>query len=387
MVLFYGLAESIAMLSINFGAFLSVVYYFFLVLKGQAGTFAYAALGLFFEVFVLLGSMYILRLIFINIRSRNIYFSRKTILVLLLLKTFLGVILIKSGSWGLFSSDIRTGFLNGSWYLKYIVYLSRVLDLLALLVLASRFRMNLRFLYSDLFLIFVIVFGGFLSGSKGSFIFWIFSLLVLSGRTIVFTKFFRRLIFMTALLIMPFISHMSSRLLISDSQLISLIFKRFYLNNDTRALAFDLRMISDHNSGFFRESYRGYSRLLFGQPQHDPLGVRLYSEILSVYSGEGGNASYMALVTAYTPTVVSGLIWVVFAIINILMLWFFLNSIKLDRKFWFLGLIIQLQMLNFYSQDFLAYPLFFRASILLLLLRILYSSFEKSVNSNSGPKS
>lgn len=87
---------------------------------------------------------------------------------------------------------------------------------------------------------------------------------------------------------------------ITTEQFTDLALSRFFLNNDARSLAFDLRSQVTAETGLLSESFRSLGNLFGSPPRNDPLGVLLYAQRLGVTNGSGANASLMALVTFYS---------------------------------------------------------------------------------------
>jgi hypothetical protein len=87
---------------------------------------------------------------------------------------------------------------------------------------------------------------------------------------------------------------------ISTGEFADLALARFFLNNDARAMAFDLRTQASGEAGLLAESFRSLANLFGAPPRNEPLGLLLYAQHLGVTNGSGANASLMALITYYS---------------------------------------------------------------------------------------
>lgn len=366
---------------VNFGAFFSPVYYAFLLANGEIHVFS--ILGLIFELTVLLFSLSLSNKMIISFDEVINYNKSKIIASILIFKLVVVIILLKSGSWGVYSNGIRTEFTVSDWYLKYLVYLGRFIDLWAVLILAGVLKSKRGLGRAGALLLVIIIGSGFLSGSKGSFFFLTMLLLVLVGKEVSKKKFFRFVILGFLVGIPAFFNVLAERLKLSSSEMANLLVKRFYLNNDTRALSLDYRG-EELNTTFFSESFRSLSSFLGIPPKLPPVGVLLYQSELSIIGGEGGNASFIALLTVFTNVEGSTYIWFISVLLVLVLYYLFFKSPNVVSKrfepsFKMMGVVL----IGFVSQDFLAYQLIFRLVFIISLVYIILRSFERVISNNS----
>ena len=382
--LYWNLKVVSALMLINFGAFFSPVYYAFLISNGDIQLVT--LFGFIFESLVLVLSLSLTNRMLIEYDSCSFQYNRGSTTLLIVSKLFILFVLVRSGSWGVFAEGIRTGFTTSSWYLKYLVYGSWFLDLGSILVLARLLRNSGKFGLKGYVLIITIITSGILSGSKGSFVFLLLLLFLLVGKSALKIRTLRFMIVGASFGLPLFFDFLSQRLKLSSSQLTELLIKRFYLNNDTRALALDFHGKVSGTS-FFSESFRSLASLIGMPPKLPPIGVFLYQKELSIAGGEGGNASFMALLTIFAPTHLSMFFWyaVVILLMSAIFLFFISNRIVRDGMLPFFR-IIGVLMLGFVSQDFLAYQLFIRVAVLLIVFYLFSRYFERVISNNTNPK-
>lgn len=151
---------------------------------------------------------------------------------------------------------------------------------------------------------------------------------------------------------------------------LDLAFNRFFLNNDARALAFDLRNWHSASYSMFSESFRSLGNLFGMPPRNDPLGVQLYGDAFAIDNGNGANASFMALGTYYFPAgyafipAVLGIIGVLGVAQLAAMTSNFLRrpvQRVIVRSIWLVCLAL-------YTQDFLAFQVLLPLAILTILI-------------------
>jgi hypothetical protein len=211
--------------------------------------------------------------------------------------------LVAMGGFGIFSDESRIGYLYTGSLPKYFTYASFLAAtvqaaLLAALVSASG-RLG-SWGWGVILLNFAI---SVTSGSKGAVFLWlvaIASMIDYRRARIPAYKLFGALALGTGGLLVSSLA-IAHFLDLDLDVFLSLALNRFFLNNDARALAFDLRNWHSASGSMFSESFRSLGNLFGLPPRNDPLGVLLYSEAFATVNGNGANASFMALGTYYFP--------------------------------------------------------------------------------------
>lgn len=373
-----------ALMLINFGAFFSPVYYAFLITRGDFNLVI--LFGFIFESLVLVLSLSLTRRMLMDYDSYNFQNLKGSTTSLIVAKLFILIILIRSGTWGVFAEGIRTGFITSSWYLKYLVYVSWFIDLCAILILARLLKNTSKFGFKGYVLILLIITSGILSGSKGSFVFLLLLLFLLVGKRALKIRSLRFMIVGVSFGLPLFFNFLSQMMKLTSSQLFELLIKRFYLNNDTRALALDFQG-EVAGASFFSESFRSVASLFGTPPTLPPIGVFLYQTELSITGGEGGNASFMALLTIFTHSHLTFLLWYGLVILFLTTVYLLFISTKYVRNgimpyFRIFGVL----MLGFVSQDFLAAQLFIRVFFLLFFVYLVSRYFERVISNNTVSK-
>jgi hypothetical protein len=139
----------------------------------------------------------------------------------------------------------------------------------------------------------------------------------------------------------------------------ALAMSRFFLNNDARALAFDLQGQASASATLLSESFRSLANAIGSSPLYIPLGQLLYELHFGFASNIGANTSTMALIVFYSergeslgPTIVASavalLLYAGFATIRRLER---RPVVRLAATSW-AAVVLQL-----FTQDFLAFQL------------------------------
>jgi hypothetical protein len=153
------------------------------------------------------------------------------------------------------------------------------------------------------------------------------------------------------------------------AEFFDLAISRFFLFNDARALALDLRPTYYVDSALFSETFRSLASFFGSAPQNEPLGVLLYKEAFFTDGGSGANASLMALIVYYTEPGYS--ILSIFVATGGLLLVFYLSKISLnffqDTKNRLIVITLWTGTITSYSQDFLAFQVFVLITLPLML--------------------
>jgi hypothetical protein len=269
---------------------------------------------------------------------------------------------------GLFSEGSRIDYISASTLAKYYTYAGLLISTVQAVFLASLVTGRGYIGILGWFVIVVNLALSVLAGSKGGAFLWLLSIASLIE--------YRRARIQTYKLIMlPLIgigAVLISSLIVADffnlelGDFINLAMSRFFLNNDARALALDLRATETADFSFFSEAFRSLGNLLGYPPRNDPLGVVLYREGLDIANGNGGNTSFMALATYYFPT---GYVFVP-ALLGMLGAIFFVGLAGMSARLFHkathraMATSISLACLLTYSQDFLAFQVLLPLAVL-----------------------
>lgn len=207
------------------------------------------------------------------------------------------------GGFGIFSSGTRIDYLYESSLAKYLTYAGLMISVLLGGVLARRITLNRRPQFLDYVVILVVSTTSILAGSKGGFVLWLGAVVAfvdygaarIRPQTIAFA-----LAGVTGLVAVLAVV-VSEFLRISVPDFFELAFTRFFVNNDARALAFDLRTLEVNPSiNLVSELFRSVSTIFGYVPHNSPLGVELYDRYFGPSGGAGANASLVAMIIFYT---------------------------------------------------------------------------------------
>ncbi len=330
------------------------------------------AAGLLFEFTVLVLFYRQFRLLRRDLETVSRQSVTKALGRTMVVQVICAVPLIAAGGFGIFSDESRIGYLYTGSLPKYFTYASFLattaqVALLAALVSTSG-RLGSRG-WSVILLNFAI---SVTSGSKGAVFLWLASIASLidyrRARIPAYKLFGALAIGIGAFLVSSLA--VAQFFDLDFDVFLDVAFSRFFLNNDARALAFDLRNWHSASYSMFSESFRSLGNLLGIPPRNDPLGVQLYGEAFAIENGNGANASFMALGTYYFPAgyafipAVLGII----GILGVAQLAGMTSSLLhrpvqrvIVRSIWLVCLAL-------YTQDFLAFQVLLPLAILTILI-------------------
>lgn len=269
--------------------------------EGQVSGFDLAA-GFLFEASVLLAYCKLfgdaLQLV-ASADSRSVDRWLRSSFVLQLL---LALPILTSEGFGIFSEGSRIAYLDAGSAAKYFTYAAVLLSPVQAGLLAQRLSLG----RSPGAIGYVVIVATFaistLAGSKGGFFLWIAAVLALVDYRQVRIRWIPVLAGIAAAsgALVVTANVVSDTLGITPPEFAELALSRFFLNNDARALAFDFGGASGQSSELIAASFRVFSTR-FGHPPIDPpLGLVLYEQYFGVSTGDGPNASMMALIAYYS---------------------------------------------------------------------------------------
>jgi hypothetical protein len=283
--------------------------------------------------------------------------------------------LVATDGFGIFSDGSRIAYLDEGGTAKYLTYAIVLISIVQSGLVARRLSGH-QSLGATGYAIVLITFAlSTLSGSKGAFFLWLLAILALIDYRRVRVRWVTVFGAFIALCAALFITaRITSELLgISILEFVELASSRFFLYNDARALAFDFGGGSGRLSELAASSFRGLSSRLGNPPIDPPLGLQLYEQYFGISTGNGANASLIAIIIYYSargytllPVLIAcfGLLGVYACIIG------FRRIVRGTlRKF--AVTLTGLALIQQLSQDFLAFqlliPLAFVAGLLLLV--------------------
>ena len=218
------------------------------------------------------------------------------------LQLLIAIPLATTDGFGIFSDGTRIAYLDDSAGAKLLTYAVAPIAAVQAGLIARRLstvRSPGLAGYSAILITFVL---STLSGSKGGVFLWLLSILALTN--------FRHirlrwkpvsvwLLAVTAALSLT-VKMGAETLNISYSEFGELAVARFFLNNDARAFALDFGGAVGSHSELLAASFRAISTRLGHPPTDPPLGLILYEHYFGVLTGNGPNASLIALIIYYS---------------------------------------------------------------------------------------
>lgn len=211
--------------------------------------------------------------------------------------------IVTSEGFGLLSEGSRIDYLYGSSLAKYFTYTGMVLTTLQTGLIAQRISRNGNPGWLGVVTIFINFALSVAAGSKGAAFLWLSAVLAMvdyrQARISTRAALTGVVVLMVALVVSS--NLVADFLGITTDEFANLAVSRFFLNNDARALAFDLRTSTSPDAGLLAESLRSVFSLLGSPPVNPPLGVHLYGEYFGISDGSGANAALAALITFYSP--------------------------------------------------------------------------------------
>lgn len=272
---------------------------------------------------------------------------------------------------GIFSEGSRIDYLYSNRFAKYLTYASVMISLIEAAFLARLLTIRGRIGIIGVG-VFILNFSlSILSGSKGGVFLWLLTVM-----SLIDYRFFR--INFTQILFISITGLLSvylSALVVSNffnldlTEFLDIVISRFFLFNDARALALDLRPIFYVDSTLFSESFRSLAGLFGAEPRNDPLGILLYKEAFVIDNGSGANTSLMALVIYYTAPGYS-ILPVFIATVGLFFVYYVSKlSLRLfqDTRSRLMVTVVWMVAILSYSQDFLAFQVLFIMTVPLMV--------------------
>lgn len=292
------------------------------------------------------------------------------------------------GGFGIFSSGTRIDYLYESSMAKYLTYAGLMISVVLGGVLARRITLNRRPQLLDYIVILIVSTASILAGSKGGFVLWLGSVVAfvdygaarIRPRTIAFA------LASTGGLIAILAIVVSEFLRISVPDFFELAFTRFFVNNDARALAFDLRTLEvDPSISLVSELFRSVSTVFGYAPHNSPLGVELYDRYFGPSGGAGANASLVAMMIFYTTPGAASLPLLLAAVTAVLLLLFGeFASTRMPSAFsrYAINIIATLNISQL-SQDILAFQIVLPMTVLMATLFYVFGNMHVLVYQQS----
>jgi hypothetical protein len=273
---------------------------------------------------------------------------------------------------GIFSEGSRINYFHESSVVRYLGYMGVLTAYVQAALLAKRLSSSGDVSYIGYVIILATFVISTLSGSKGGGFLWLAAFLSLVD--------FRNLklrwlpiacAFLAVVFSLWITAGVISELLsISEMDFVELAIARFFLNNDARALAFDWGGQSAALSEFLAATFRSFANLL-GYPSSDPpLGLLLNEKQTGLFTGNGPNASLIALIIYYSakgyaflPALLAcfGGIFIYFVVV-------FVRRRLQGELVKMASSIIGIVIVQLFSQDFLAFPLGIASAIVAVAL-------------------
>jgi len=282
---------------------------------------------------------------------------------------------------GIFADGSRIDFIVGSRVNLYLVYASILLQIVMVPIIAS--IINLQKRWSKPVLLYLVLMSLFsiLAGSRGLPVLALMSIvgLLKFEHMKEYIRLLRIPICASLLLVILIIYFVGSFLSLNPSEMFSLMFTRFFITNDARALAIDWsHYLANLEASLFREAFRSF----LAPPQYPPLGQLLYSLQFGTTGLIGANASATALFIAY-GTEIEKLFFVILLLWLLIMIYLSSVNIKYNN---ILVLTIGVSFVRRLTQDFLAFQVFMNLLILLAVLFCLFRFIRQAVGvPSAGP--
>lgn len=321
---------------------------FYVVQMLQKGISIAALSSLIFEFCLLLISIYVFKKIKEIVDSElDVRFINRITKILNFIIAFNIWIIIVRASADVGVSRISSVYENP--LIKYIFYaghLSMFVGAIFSAVLLNKgykFHVCLFFLIAFLLMI--------MSDSKGSAILYLLQVYALSNLKLNW-KLISGIVSLVPLMLF-YLKQLSVKLAVDFDFMLTLIFVRFGLHNDTRALVLNTPNDDRSLATFLGESFRGIATIFGGEYKYPPIGSLLYQNEFGT-DEVGGNAAFTGLVNFYYYDGFSMLIFVpsVFSIAAIALVLF-----RVPLKNEVISLLL-LSVLSFtiliFAQDFLA---------------------------------
>lgn len=210
---------------------------------------------------------------------------------------------ITSDGFGLWSDGSRIDYLSASSLAKYFTYAGLLISTVQASFLASLVTFRGRLGILGWVVLWTNIALSVASGSKGVVFLWMLSIASLIDYDRARIPIYKIVIVFAVVIVSALLSSLvlANFLDLELREFLDLATSRFFLNNDARALALELRTSQSADMSLFSESFRSLGNLIGSPPRNDPLGVELYRDGLFIFNGNGANTSFMALVTYYFP--------------------------------------------------------------------------------------
>lgn len=282
---------------------------------------------------------------------------------------------------GIFSEGSRIDYLYSNRFAVYLTYAGVICSLIEAAFLARLLTIRGRIGIISIG-VFLLNFSlSVLAGSKGGVFLWLITVISMIDYRFFRINFIGILFLSIIVLLSLYISALVVSVFLNQDlmEFFEIVISRFFLFNDARALALDLRPISYVDSTLFSESFRSLTRLFGSEPQNEPLGILLYKEAFFIDNGSGANTSLMALVIYYTAPGYS--ILPVFIATGGLFFVFYVSKLSLgffqDSRSRLIVTVVWTVAILSYSQDFLAFQALFIMTVpLMLFLFIIRPKFS-----------
>ncbi|HEY6643537.1 hypothetical protein [Povalibacter sp.] len=267
--------------------------------------------------------------------------------------------IVTSQGFGLFSEGSRIEYLSDSSSAKYFTYFVVLVSTLQAPLIANRLTKSGRLGMSGAVAIGLTFTLSLLAGSKGGVFLWFLSIASLvdyrrapiSRFSVVFVAIAGcALVVGSSIVIADFLG-------VRLEEFFDIVLSRFFLNNDARALAFDQRPVAPLTTSLIVESFRSLATIFGAQPHDSPLGILLYDELFGFETGNGANASLMALIVYYSPPGYAALPAIVASCGAGVLFTFFRIVLRTLRRSATKAILLAFAIiaLQQYSQDFLAF--------------------------------
>lgn len=315
--------------------------------------------GFLFEFTILLLYCLFLKQLLVAVHKMEVGETGRLLLLSLGLQIAFAAPISTFEGFGIFSEGSRIEYLYDNPAAKYLTYAVLLIANLQAGLLASRISRK----RAPGTLGYIVLATNFtlslVSGSKGGFFLWLLAILALVDYRAVRFKVHLVVAALTVVgtAFVITVNVVSDFFGIPPLDLVNVAFNRFFLTNDARALAFDLRSSPAADASFLSESFRSLSTLLGAAPVNPPLGIYLFEESSGVSTGSGANASLLALIVFYTLT---GYVMLpaIIAILSTVLLYLLFSRVRKLMNQASSALCITvcgLSLLLLVSQDFLAF--------------------------------
>lgn len=372
---------------VSFIPFFSVSYYFSL--------YFFEDFNRHYEVFFLLIIELTVLLFFIgffnsflskrrieNIDANFKYYKHFFIFFIFLKIVILSYLGTRSG-FGIFSeTGSRIAYLNNGSLGLWLTYLNSFLSIfLTVMILNRALVFRILDYYFYVFLIIQMV-GTVLSGSKGGALLWLVAFLAIYLSFNLKRSLRLLSLFIFVLLMFLVLKYfVQSNIGLNDKEFYQLIYNRFFLSNDGRALALDISSAHQSIEMFFNNTFRSISNVFGYPPVDQPIGFILYSDYLGL-SGVGSNGSVTSLVSYYLidslESMVLITIFLLFLLISYAYFLIYLNKYFYRTTFDGLGYFFGINYIVMFSQDFLAFQITLYFMVLLVFF-ILFLEFSRKL--------